>query len=121
MGGGVLNMIISMALLFGLMYFLLIRPQKQRAEETQNMLESLQAGDSVVTIGGLHGVIDEIIEEHNTVILDCEGIYLTFERRAVARITKKVGGQNASNDPQVQEQEVEELGTNVPSSADDDN
>ena len=71
------------------MYFLLIRPQKKQQEKVQDMLANLEAGDSVVTIGGLHGVIDEINPEANTVVLDCEGIYLTFERRSVSRVTAK--------------------------------
>lgn len=68
------------------MYFMMIRPQKKAAQKTQNMLDSLKAGDAVVTIGGLHGVVDEVREADKSVVLDCEGIYLTFERRAIARI-----------------------------------
>ncbi len=75
--------------MFGMMYFLLIRPQKQQQEKVQNMLDSLQVGDSVVTIGGLHGVIDEINDDVQTVVLDCEGIYLTFERRSISRVVSK--------------------------------
>lgn len=75
--------------MFGIMYFLLIRPQKKQQEKVQNMLDNLQVGDSIITIGGLHGIIDEINTENNTIVLDCEGIYLTFERRAVSRITSK--------------------------------
>ena len=75
--------------MFGIMYFLLIRPQKKQQEKVQEMLSSLEIGDGVVTISGLHGVIDEINPEANTVVLDCEGIYLTFERRSIARVTYK--------------------------------
>lgn len=74
------------ALLFGAMYFLMIRPQKKQAAKTQNMLNEMKPGDHVVTIGGLHGVIDEVNTSDNTIVLDCEGIFLTFERRAIARI-----------------------------------
>ncbi|EXJ22340.1 Preprotein translocase subunit YajC [Alkalibacterium sp. AK22] len=91
--------------LMGIMYLLMIRPQQKRAKETQNMLSSLGKGDSIVTIGGLHGVVDEVIEDNNTVVIDCEGIYLTFERRAVARIVTKASASGT---------QTEELGTNSP-------
>lgn len=88
------------------MYFFMIRPQKKRADETKEMLNKLGKGDSVVTIGGLHGVIDEVDETAGTVVLDCEGIYLTFERRAIGRVLAKAEG-NA-------EATVDDLGTNTP-------
>lgn len=91
--------------LMGIMYLLMIRPQQKRAKETQNMLSSLGKGDSIVTIGGLHGIVDEVNETNNTVVIDCEGIYLTFERRAVARIVTKASAAGT---------QTEELGTNTP-------
>lgn len=94
------------------MYFLLIRPQKKQQEQVKNMLDSMAEGDSVVTIGGLHGIVDEVNETNKTVVLDCEGIYLTFDRRAVARIVTK------GTDTVVAE--AEDLGTNEPDSIDED-
>lgn len=66
------------------MYFLMIKPQQKRAKEAQDMLATMQKGSRVVTIGGLHGVVEELND--TTVVLDCEGIYLTFERRAIAKV-----------------------------------
>lgn len=94
--------------MFAVMYFLLIRPQKKQQEQVKNMLDSLAEGDSVVTIGGLHGIVDEVNATNNTVVLDCEGIYLTFERRAIARIVKK-GTETVTTN-------AEDLGTNEPES-----
>lgn len=81
-----LIMILFYALLFGVMYMLLIRPQKKQAQKAQDMLSQLKPGDHVVTIGGLHGVIEEVQAATNTVVLDCDGIYLTFEKRAISRV-----------------------------------
>ena len=50
------------------------------------MLSQIKPGDKVITIGGLHGVIDEVNKENNTVTLDCEGIFLVFEKRAISRV-----------------------------------
>ena len=74
-------------LLWGI-YFILIRPQKKQAQKTQDMLSQIKPGDKVVTIGGLHGIVEEINSADNTVVLDCEGIFLTFEKRAISRISK---------------------------------
>ena len=81
-------MIAFYGVLFGVMYFILIRPQKKQAKKTQDMLSQIKPGDKVVTIGGLHGIVEEINSADNTVVLDCEGIFLTFEKRAISRISK---------------------------------
>lgn len=79
--GAFLPFIIMMAI----MYFLLIRPQKKQQQKKKDMLNSLQAGDHVITIGGLYGIVDEVNAANDTVVLDCEGVYLTFTRPAIAR------------------------------------
>ena len=81
-------MIAFYGVLFGVTYFILIRPQKKQAQKTQDMLSQIKSGDKVVTIGGLHGIVEEINSADNTVVLDCEGIFLTFEKRAISRISK---------------------------------
>lgn len=107
--------LVMIALMGGLMYFMLIRPQKKQQDKVQNMLDSLESGDSIVTIGGLHGVIDEINSEEKTVVLDCEGIYLTFDRRAVARVISKV---TTVPEPEAST-EPEDLGTNEPTTTEE--
>ena len=79
---------------------------KKQQKKVQEMLDNLGLGDSVVTIGGMHGIIDEIDEENKTIVLDCEGIYLTFERSSVSRITQKASDTVAAD--------AEDLGTNEP-------
>lgn len=74
--------------LFAVMYFMLIRPQKKQAQKKQEMLTDMKPGDAVVTIGGLHGVVDEVSQSSQTVVLDCEGVYLTFTLGAIATVTQ---------------------------------
>lgn len=76
--------------IFGLMYFMVIRPQKKAADKKQAMLKGMKTGDEVITIGGLHGLIDEIDNENKLVVLDCEGIFLTFELSAIASVKETV-------------------------------
>jgi len=112
----ILSPLIMFAIMFGIMYFLLIRPQRKQQQKTQDMLDALGLGDSVVTIGGLHGIVDEIDEEAKTIVLDCEGIYLTFERRAISRVVSKA---DEVMQPEADTQ-AEELGTNDPDVDDED-
>lgn len=50
-------MLVPMVLIFIVMYFLMIRPQSQRAKQQKKMLETLKSGDKVVTAAGIVGVI----------------------------------------------------------------
>lgn len=52
--------------LFGLMYFFMIRPQRQRQQERQEMLQELKTGDKVITVGGIHGQLTQVGEEEIT-------------------------------------------------------
>ncbi|MFC6254801.1 preprotein translocase subunit YajC [Secundilactobacillus hailunensis] len=71
------------------MYFLMIRPQRKQQKKHQDTLSQLKKGDHVVTIGRLHGVVDEINNEAKTVTLDCDGIYLVFDLNAIGSVTQR--------------------------------
>jgi|GEM_PF-293769 len=87
MDSNILITILMYGGIFFVFYWFVIRKQKKRATEARDMLSSMGVGDKVMTIGGLHGVIDEVNEK--TVVLDCEGIFLTFERNAIRQIIEK--------------------------------
>lgn len=56
-GGSGMEGIIMLVVMFAIFYFLLIRPQQKRAKQHKELVESLKAGDQVVTAGGIHGKI----------------------------------------------------------------
>jgi preprotein translocase subunit YajC len=56
-GGGGMQSILFLGLMFAAMYFLMIAPQRKKQKEHQKMLESLGAGDEVITTGGIYGEI----------------------------------------------------------------
>ncbi|GEQ54286.1 preprotein translocase subunit YajC [Tetragenococcus koreensis] len=68
-----------------LMYFMQ-RSQKKQQKKRQDVLDSMRPGNQVVTIGGLHGVVSEIDEDKKTVTLDCEGIFLEFDRASIRTV-----------------------------------
>lgn len=59
---GTLGTLVPIILMFAVLYFLLIRPQQKQQKAVRQMQEELKKGDSVVTIGGLHGTVDFIDE-----------------------------------------------------------
>ncbi len=66
-GTNIWTMLIFVVLIFGLMYFVLIRPQRKRQKEHQQLIEELKRGDRVVTAGGIYGVIESISEDSVTI------------------------------------------------------
>ena len=55
--------IVWIVVLFGIMYFMMIRPQKKEQKRTQTMLNSMEVGDSVVTTSGFYGVVIDIQDD----------------------------------------------------------
>ncbi|WP_225420413.1 preprotein translocase subunit YajC [Lapidilactobacillus bayanensis] len=89
--GGSFSFLIIIAIMFAVMYFTMIRPGKKQQNQRQTMLEGMKKGDAVVTIGGLHGVIDTINAADGTVVIDADGILLTFNRTAIRDVKPGVG------------------------------
>ncbi len=62
-GMGAIGMIIYLVVIFGAMWFLLIRPQRKKQKEEKQMRENLQVGDEIVTIGGIYGRVISLKED----------------------------------------------------------
>ena len=82
-GGFDLTIILVMALIFGVFYFLLIRPQRKRQKEHQRLVEELKRGDNVITAGGIYGVIESVSED--SVVIKVEsGTTMRVAKNSVA-------------------------------------
>lgn len=79
----ILPMLLIYAAIFGLMYLLLIRPQKKKQKKEKQMRENLQVGDEVITIGGIHGRVISLKEETMVIESISDHSKLTFERWAL--------------------------------------
>jgi preprotein translocase subunit YajC len=64
-------MIGFLVVIFALFYFVMIRPQRKRQKEQQEMIAAIQKGDRVITAGGIFGVVDSIRED--SVVIKVEG------------------------------------------------
>ena len=80
--------LILLAAMFALLWLLLIRPQRQRQLKQQNLLNSIDPGDEVLTVGGLYGIVREIDEEDDLIVEIAEGIQVRIARRAVGGVVK---------------------------------
>lgn len=65
---------IPMVLILVVFYFFLIRPQKKREKETQEMRNSLEVGDEIVTVGGIIGTVVSMREDHLVIETDRKSV-----------------------------------------------
>jgi preprotein translocase subunit YajC len=80
--------LILIVALFAVLWLLLIRPQRQKQAEQQRLIESVEPGDEILTVGGLFGIVEEIDEEGDLVVEIADGIQVRIARRAVATVVK---------------------------------
>ncbi|MET0805156.1 MAG: preprotein translocase subunit YajC [Acidimicrobiales bacterium] len=88
--------LILLPLFFAVFYFLLIRPQQKRAKEHTDLISSLEAGDDVLTTGGIYGTIVSIDGQIAELEI-ADGVIVRIQRSAVAELIEWDTG-NASSD-----------------------
>lgn len=87
-GGFDWTLIIFLVMIFGVFYFLIIRPQRKRQKEHNNLVQELRKGDNVITAGGIHGVIESVSDE--VVLMKIEsGSVIRVEKNSVVRRREK--------------------------------
>ena len=96
-GPGPLVQFFPLILIFVVFYFLLIRPQQQKAKAHRNMLGELKRNDEVVTVGGLYGRILELGEKVVTLEL-AQNVRVRIERSKIETVAEEGGSRKASGD-----------------------
>lgn len=86
-GGSIIGSILPLFLIFGIFYWLLIRPQNQRMKQHRQMLSEITRGDVIVTGGGLVGKVTKVNDDELTVDLD--GTKVRVVRAMVADVRNK--------------------------------
>jgi preprotein translocase subunit YajC len=79
------SFVIIMVLMLGVMYVLMIRPQRQRQAQVQSMIEGAGVGDDVLTTGGIYGTISEA-EGDDIVVEIANGVTVHMTRRGIAAV-----------------------------------
>ena len=82
--GGGWSMWIMLALIFVVMWFFMIRPQRKQQKELQNFRDALKKGDKVVTIGGIYGTIAEVKEDSVLIEVD-SNVKLRVSKQALVK------------------------------------
>lgn len=77
------SQILSIVLLFLVMYLFLIRPQMKKAKDEKKFAAQLKKGDKVVTLGGLHGKLLELYDD-GTCIIESGAGKMKFEKSAIS-------------------------------------
>ena len=81
------QLILLLALLV-LLWALLIRPQRSRQRQQQELLTSIEPGDEILTVGGIYGIVQEIDEEDDLIVEVADAVHVRIARRAVAGVVK---------------------------------
>ncbi len=84
---------VPMVAIFAVFYFFIIRPQRKRQQQHQEMIEKIERGDQIVTVGGLHGTVREIDDDSVLAQVDSKGTKLRIDKQAIANI----GGDDTDN------------------------
>ena len=79
--GSALPSLLFLALMVGVFYFLIIRPQRKRSQQQKELAQSLQVGDEVRTIGGIHGRVLSVDED--SAVLQVEDGQIRVTKRAI--------------------------------------
>ncbi len=83
-GDGGLGMILMLVAMFAIMYFFMIRPQQKKQKEIQKFRNSIERGQEVITAGGIYGVVRDIDEVKNVLILEvASGVRIRVDRNSV--------------------------------------
>ena len=88
-GMGMVGAIVWMVVLFGIMYFLMLRPQKKEQKRINAMLADLAVGDCVVTTGGFYGIVIDITDEDVIVEFGSnKNCRIPMKKSAIAEVEK---------------------------------
>lgn len=82
--------LVPLVLIFGIMYFLLIRPQQKKLKEHQVMVQALRRGDQIITQGGIMGKVTKVKDDSNEVEVEiAAGVNVRVIRSTIATVVNK--------------------------------
>jgi preprotein translocase subunit YajC len=88
-GDSMLTSFLPLVLIFVIFYFLMIRPQQQRAKQHQEMIKNVRRGDTVVTSGGLIGKVTKVIDDDQVEVELADGVRVRQIRQMLTDVRAK--------------------------------
>lgn len=101
--------LLPLIVLFIAMYFLMIRPQKKKDKQIQDMRNSLQVGDEIVTIGGIYGKIVKTKDETIIIAVGADKVKFEMARWSVSSVVTHANRNKRVEEPSVEEEEVKKV------------
>ena len=93
--------ILIIAVLFGVLWFAMIRPQRAKVQAQQRLLSTVEVGDEILTVGGIYGIVQEVEPDEDggdLVVEIAEGIHVRIARKALATVIKPEEDDDADED-----------------------
>ena len=84
-----ISTLVPLILLFGIFYFLLIRPQQQRIKTHQAMVEAVRRGDTVVTAGGLIGKVAKVKDDGELMVEIADNVQVRVLKSTLTEVRSK--------------------------------
>jgi preprotein translocase subunit YajC len=81
--------LMPLVLLFGIFYFLLIRPQQQRLKHHQQMVDAVKKGDTVVTSGGIIGKVAKVKDDGELLIEIADNVQVRVVKGTLSDVRAK--------------------------------
>jgi preprotein translocase subunit YajC len=88
-GTGIVEMLLPFVLIFIIMYFLILRPQRHQAKRREEMLKAIRRGDTVVTNGGIVGKVTKVVDDNEVELQIAEGVRVRAMRSLIAEVRVK--------------------------------
>ena len=93
-GGGLGMPLIMMAIMFGVFYFILIRPENKRKKEAEQTRKDTKVGDQVTTIGGIIGTVVNVKEDKFVMETGADQVRIEFAKWAISTNDTAVAAAN---------------------------
>ncbi len=87
--GDFAGMVVPLALIMVVFYFLLIRPQQRKAKEHQEVLKKISRGDTVITVGGLVGKVTKVVDDNELQVEIGENVKVRVLRSGISDVRAK--------------------------------
>ena len=87
-GGGLGQMMIPMLVIFGIFYFMIIRPQQRKEKERKAMIASIKSGARIMFSGGILGTVTNV-KEHTIIVKVADSVKMEVARGCVNRVLEK--------------------------------
>lgn len=83
---GIIGLLLPFVLIIGVMYFLMIRPQKKKEKAVKAMLDAIKPGDRILTIGGIYGTVTGVKDDQVIIAVGAQKTVMNMARWAIKSV-----------------------------------